>query len=201
MSNGGNIIHYALLSHTSSVKYDITRLLSLNFSCSHHVFWNYYRSIASPLSLTSSDRCLVLQACVLPTWWRRHNLGCRLAYSASHLTASSSLLALRRARPLCCQSLSYHTLGCRNSAFVMAVISLLCSQVELRWNSTGSHCVPIFRTLKEICWVLKGWNEARGALADLALWGNTQWKHNGNNLVLQFPFVLCWTLVSAAHLL
>lgn len=108
-----------------------------------------------------------------------------------HLTASSRLAALQRARPFCCRSLFYHTLGCRNSAFVMAVISLLCSQVELRWNSTGSHCVPIFRTLKEICWVLKGWNEARGAWADCALWGNTQQKHNGNNLVLQFPFVLC----------
>lgn len=201
MSNRRNITHYAFTSHASSVKHDITQPLSLNFSCSHHVFWNYYCSIASPPSLTSSDRCLVLQACVLPTRWWRHNLGCRLAYSASHLTASSSLLALWRARPLCCRSLSYHTLGCRNSAFVMAVISLLCSQVELRWNSTGSHCVPIFRTLKEICWVLKGWNEARRALADLALWGNTQRKHNGNNLVLQFPFVLCWTLVSAAHLL
>lgn len=163
--------------------------------------WNYDCSIASAQTVTSSDRCLVLQVCVLPTWWTRHNLRCRLAYSASHLTASSSLLALWRARPLCCRSLSYHTLGCRNGAFVMAVISLLCSQVELRWNSTGSHCVPIFRTLKEICWVLKGWNEARGALADLALWGNTQRKHNGNNFVLQFPFVLCWTLVSAAHLL
>lgn len=165
------------------------------------MFWNYYCSIASAPSLTSSDGCLVLQACVLPARWRTHNLGCLLAYSASHLTASSSLLALWRARPLCCRSRSYHTLGCRNSPFVMAVISLLCSQVELRWNSTGSHCVPIFRTLKEICWVLKGWNEARGALADLALWGNTQRKHNGNNLVLQFPFVLCWTLLSAAHLL
>lgn len=32
--------------------------------------------------------------------------------------------------PLCCRSPSYHTLGCRNSPFVMAVISLLCSQVE-----------------------------------------------------------------------
>lgn len=90
--------------------------------------------------------------------------------------------------------------GGRNGTFVMVVISLLCSQVELRWNSTGSHCVPIFRTLKEICWVLKGWNEARRASADLALWGNTQWKHNGNNLVLHFPFVFSWTLVSVAHL-
>lgn len=70
----------------------------------------------------------------------------------------------------------------------MAVISLLCSQVELRWNSTGSHCVPIFRTLKKICWVLKRWNEALGALTKRDLWGNTWWKHNGNNLVLQFPF-------------
>ena len=91
-----------------------------------------------------------------------------------------------RSRLLCFLSLPYHTVGCRNSAFVMAMISLLCSQVELRWNSTGSHCVPIFRILKKICSVLKGWNEARGALAAFALWGNTQRKHNENNLVLQF---------------
>lgn len=162
--------------------------------------WNYYCSIASAQKLTSSDGCLVLQVRILPTQWTRHNLRCRSAFSASHLTASSSLLALWRARSLCCWNLSYHTLGCENSAFVMAVISLLCSQVELRWNSTGSHCVPILKTLKEICWVLKGWNEARGARTELALWGNIQWKHNGNNLVLQFPFMLFWTLVSAAHL-
>lgn len=180
---------------------NITWQLSLNFSCSNHLVWNDYFSIASTRRLTSSVRCLVWQACTLPTQWTRRNLRSRLAFSSSHLTASSSLPTLLRARPLCCWSLSYHTLSCGNSAFVMAVISLLCSQVELRWNSTGSHCVPIFRTLKEICWVLKGWNEARGALAELALWGNTQWKHNGNNLVLQFPFVHGWTLVSTAHLL
>lgn len=72
--------------------------------------------------------------CVVPPHVeRRHNLGCHLAYSASYLTASSSLLALWRAGALyAVESRSYHTLGCRNSAFVMAVISLLCSQVELR---------------------------------------------------------------------
>lgn len=172
----------------------------LTFLISNHPVWNYYRSIASAQKLTSSDGCLVLQVHILPTQWTRHNLRCRLAFSASHSTASLSLPALWRARPLCCRSPSYHTLGCGNSAFVMAVISLLCSQVELRWNSTGSHCVPISKTLKEMCWVLKGWNEARGARTELALWGNIQRKHNGNNLVLQFPFMLFWTLVSAGHL-
>lgn len=38
-----NVTHLSL-----SVKSDITQLLSLKFSCSHHVFWNYYCSIASP---------------------------------------------------------------------------------------------------------------------------------------------------------
>lgn len=165
-------------------------------------FWNHCRSIALPQHWPP----------VIDVW------SCRPALSPSH-SGGDIILGVawpaplpvwlprpgrrlsRGAGPLCCRSRSYRTLGCWNSAFVMAVISLLCSQVELRWNSTGSHCVPIFRTLKEICWVLKGWNEARRALADLALWGNTQWKHNGNNLVLPFPFVLCWTLVSAAHLL
>lgn len=77
---------------------------------------------------------------------------------------------------------SYRTLGCGNGPFVMAVISPLCSQVELRWDSTGSHCAPIFRTLKEICWVLKGWNEARGASADPSSVGKytveTQWEQS-----------------------
>lgn len=98
----------------------------------------------------------------------------------------SVCLSLLSGEPLCCLSLPYHTLWDRNKAFVMAMISLLCSQVEIRWTSTGSHCVPIFRTLKERCCVLRGWNEACRALAGLALWGNTWWKHNGNNLVLQF---------------
>lgn len=64
-----------------------------------------------------------------------------------------------------------------------------------------SLCSYLQDTQRNMLGFLKGWNEARGALVDLALWGNTQWKHNRNNLVLQFPFVLCWTLVRAAHLL
>lgn len=107
---------------------------------------NHHFCIALAQTLTSSDGCLVLQVCILPTQQTRHYLRYLLA---SYLTTSSSLCALWRAGPLCCRSLSYHTLSCENSAFVMAVISLLCSQVELRWNSTASHCVPIFRTLKK----------------------------------------------------
>lgn len=64
------------------------------FSNSHYVFWNHYCSIALPQLWPPRDRCLVLQACVLPARWGRHNLGCRRAHSASYLTASSSLLAL-----------------------------------------------------------------------------------------------------------
>lgn len=107
---------------------------------------NHHFCIALAQTLTSSDRCLVLQVCILPTQQTRHYPRYLLA---SYLTTSSSLCALWRAGPLCCRRLSYHTLSCENSAFVMAVISLLCSQVELRWNSTASHCVPIFRTLKK----------------------------------------------------
>lgn len=129
---------------------------------------------------TSAYRRLV---CVLPArafpaahGKTRHNLwpGCRPAHSAS-----SSCPALWRAGAFYAAGDGPITRpGGRNSAFVMVVISLLCFQVELRWNSTGSHCVPIFRTLKEICWVLKGWNEAHRAWADLALWWNTQWEQS-----------------------
>lgn len=151
-------------------------------SCTSHL-----RHACSPffvlvlLHRPGSDLCWetsgVLPARAFPAHgWTRHNLcpGCRPAQSAA-----SSCPALRRAGAFYAPGDGPITRpGGRNSAFVMVVISLLCSQVELRWNSTGSHCVPIFRTLKEICWVLKGWNEARRASADLALWGNTQWEQS-----------------------
>lgn len=143
---------------------------SLNFS-TFVLFWYY----CFARRLTSADRRLV---CALPARAFPARSGTKPNLCPAH-SACSSRPALWRAAAFYAASKGPITRpGGRNSAFVMVVISLLCSQVELRWNSTGSHCVPIFRTLKEICWVLKGWNEARRASADLALWGNTQWEQS-----------------------
>lgn len=125
-----NILQYALRTYPGSY-------ITKHFSFCNYQVGNRHFCIALAQTLTSSDRCLVLQVCVLPTQQPRHYLRCLLAYSSSYLTTSSSLAALWRAGPLCCLSLSYHTLSCKNSAFVMAVISLLCfpGRIKMKFYS------------------------------------------------------------------
>lgn len=93
------------------------------------------------------------------------------------------------AGPLCCRSLSYHTLGCRNSAFVMAVISLLCSQVELRWIL---QAVIVFLSSGHSKKYVGFW---RGEMKPAGPWQTLLCGeiHSANTMgtILSFSFLLC----------